>query len=296
MKNKSFTLIELLVVIVIIGILAGVITMTTNTYIEQANLAKAQAFSSNASNRLWKNLISEWTFDLPAVEGVTEDTGGSNDGTVVGATHIPRSSDQCVYGGCYSFDGENDYIIANQLKNQNSNECSVSVWINTSKDESFPGENILIGFNNVFPGVASSGFSIRLRDDKPSIAFRYADNSNYLDLYSGSKIIDGNWHLITGTYKNGDYLKKYVDGVLTQSVAATQGYLISTDELIIGGIPGNTKYLEGILDDVRIYNTALSLSEIKQEYVAGLDSLYSKGLISKEEYNKKIESLAFEGS
>ncbi|MGI6340770.1 MAG: hypothetical protein ACOX0B_01015 [Minisyncoccales bacterium] len=46
------------------------------------------------------------------------------------------------------------------------------------------------------------------------------------------------------------------------------------------------------MDDVRIYNAALSSSQIKQNYIAGLGSLLSKELISKEEYNARIEALS----
>jgi len=62
-KNKSFTLIELLVVIVIIGILAGVIMISTSSSIDKANFAKAQTFSNTVQEELLLNLVSEWTFD-----------------------------------------------------------------------------------------------------------------------------------------------------------------------------------------------------------------------------------------
>ena len=81
--NKSFTLIELLVVIVIIGILAGVIIVSTSSSINKANLAKAQSFSNTVQNELLLNLVSEWTFD----EGGAQDTWGNNDGTVSGADY-----------------------------------------------------------------------------------------------------------------------------------------------------------------------------------------------------------------
>ena len=47
MKNKSFTLIELLVVIVIIGILAGVIMISTSSSIDKANIAKLKIFEES---------------------------------------------------------------------------------------------------------------------------------------------------------------------------------------------------------------------------------------------------------
>lgn len=73
MKSKSFTLIELLVVIVIIGILAGIIIISTTSSIEKANIAKAHSFSNTIKNELFFNLVSEWTFDEDTA-GIAKDT------------------------------------------------------------------------------------------------------------------------------------------------------------------------------------------------------------------------------
>jgi len=62
-KEKSFTLIELLVVIVIIGILAGVIMISTSSSIDKANIAKSKVFSENIKDNLILNLTSEFKFD-----------------------------------------------------------------------------------------------------------------------------------------------------------------------------------------------------------------------------------------
>ncbi|MDD4358594.1 MAG: hypothetical protein PHY30_02135, partial [Candidatus Pacebacteria bacterium] len=48
----------------------------------------------------------------------------------------------------------------------------------------------------------------------------------------------------------------------------------------------------GLLDDIHIYNTALSSSQIKQNYIAGLNSMLANGNISKDEYNQRISDLA----
>jgi hypothetical protein len=50
--------------------------------------------------------------------------------------------------------------------------------------------------------------------------------------------------------------------------------------------------MRGRLDEFVIYNKNLSLSEIKQNYVAGLDSLLAQGGISKNDYSQRIKQLA----
>jgi len=63
MNNKSFTLIELLVVIVIIGILAGVIMISTSSSIDKANIAKLKVFEESVANNLAANMVSRWKLD-----------------------------------------------------------------------------------------------------------------------------------------------------------------------------------------------------------------------------------------
>ena len=48
--------------------------------------------------------------------------------------------------------------------------------------------------------------------------------------------------------------------------------------------------MKGRLDEMIIYNKNLSLSEIRQNYVAGLDSLLAQGGISKQEYNERLKT------
>lgn len=45
------------------------------------------------------------------------------------------------------------------------------------------------------------------------------------------------------------------------------------------------------MDDVGIYNAALSSSQIKQNYIAGLNLMLANGTMSKSEYNERIGSL-----
>jgi hypothetical protein len=53
-----------------------------------------------------------------------------------------------------------------------------------------------------------------------------------------------------------------------------------------------TGYFDGAIDDVRIYNYNLTSSQIKQNYIAGLDFLLSKGLVSEGEYDQRLNELA----
>jgi hypothetical protein len=72
------------------------------------------------------------------------------------------------------------------------------------------------------------------------------------------------WHLITGTY-DGTTMKLYVDGVVVASAAATGSIAVTSDPLDVGNKNGSTvgsDTFSGNLDDVRIYDRAISASEI----------------------------------
>ena len=97
------------------------------------------------------------------------------------------------------------------------------------------------------------------------------------------------WTFLTLIYKNG-YLTIYKNGAYynTKSVGEINIPLSGSSFLI-----GNTNYY-GSIDSVRYYNAAMTYSQIRQNYIAGLDSLLSNGNISKKDYNQKINELAHE--
>ena len=103
----------------------------------------------------------------------------------------------------------------------------------------------------------------------------------------------GTWYHVLGTYANGvGYI--YINGVSGTPQTLLNGDLGTNDlNLTIGKASYvDVFYWNGLIDDVRFYNAALSTSQIKQEYIAGLNSLLANNNISKEEYDQRIESLA----
>jgi len=285
MKSKSFTLIELLVVIVIIGILAGVIIVSVSSSINKANFAKAQSFSNTVQNELLGDLVSEWTFDIASNPG--EDTWGNNDGTVSGATYKTKADGVCVYGGCYSFDATDDYVqIADSQEMRMTQGGTIAAWI-YPKSRGYYGRIIDKTTNT----GGANGYMF------------YIESSNRLNLIinnitntisSNNAITFNQWQFVAATF-NSSGRKIYVNGVdITDSGGnATELPPNVAGVVAIGNRAGATdRTFDGLIDDVRIYKAVLSSAQIKQQYVAGLDSLLSKNLISLEEYNEKINSLA----
>jgi len=295
MRDKSFTLIELLVVIVIIGILAGVIMISTSSSIDKANFAKAQAFSSTVQDELLSNLVSEWTFDEPEEGGKTKDTWGNNHGTVVGATYKDYKSRECVFGGCYDFNGSANIDFGDILQ-IGLNSWTYSLWF---KGNSFAGTYLLTKTDNgATPFRMALGFN---SDSKIYFVFRDETNKHYglEDEYVANFNPDSNWHNINITIDRNSNLLCYLDGIRIgkrdiQNIS-NQNFLLNRS-FRIGSYTDTSNmprsFFNGLMDDVRIYNAALSSAQIKQNYIADLNSMLANGNMSKEEYNERINILA----
>ncbi len=287
MKSKSFTLIELLVVIVIIGILAGVIMISTSSSINKASFAKAQAFSQTVQNELLLNLVSEWTFDEPEVSGKTIDSWGNNHGTVNGGA--TRNTNNCVFGSCYDFDGVNDNIYINNDQSICFGTKDISISLFIKIDPSCP-EAMIIDKG----GIGRFWISTNATTGVIRINSYFGTGKDYW-LDGTKKVNDNNWHHIVAVFDRDDHEKIYMDGVFDGKLNMSGALLDSWDSTSPFRISSGTyHYFKGSIDDVRIYNAALSSSQIKQNYIAGLDSLLSNGNISKDDYNERINALAYD--
>ena len=300
-KNKSFTLIELLVVIVIIGILAGVIMISTSSSIDKANLAKAQTFSNTVQEELLLNLISEWTFDegtdqtidRVATNNDVKDTWGNNHGILTG-TLILKSEQNCVSGKCLESDGL-------------TNNC-FSVGQDTYANDLAIQENITIGlwfYSHIASTSGSSLISQRVAKDTYITHGRgITIINNNLRLWSRDK--DHIWQEINESIQhniwnyvvliqNGNVLTGYLNGKKITALNMNGNMGGSYYGYFRIGNYTNSSYLyDGLIDDVKVYNAALSSASIKQNYIAGLNSMLSNGNISNKEYNERINELAYD--
>jgi len=282
-KNKSFTLIELLVVIVIMGILAGVIMISTSSSIDKANIAKLKVFEESIQNSLAANMVSRWTLD----EGSgteAKDSWGSDNGTISGATW--RDSNNCVSSNCLSFDGVDDYVDCGSNENLNMKDGStMSAWVKRTSIDAVHRILHKGGQSNVALDY-TFGFGAS------NTVFFYASKStsSTVGVRTNQAYTTNEWLYIVGTY-NGTTYRIYVNGVEMPTQGAT-GTNTSTSSLFIGARNDGDQHMNGYIDDVKIYDTALTLSQIKQNYVVGLNSFLSKGLISEGDYNERILSLS----
>jgi len=279
MRDKSFTLIELLVVIVIIGILAGVIMISTSSSINKADIAKLKVFSESVKNNLMLNMVSEWKFD--ETSGTTAfDSWNNNNGTLVNFNFDVndgwKSGNKCVDNGCIEFDGDNDAITFNAIDLKNFYTIEAWVW----PDNQTGTDCFNIISNNAAPQFESPDDTLRL--------------TLYGRITALSDLKRYNWsHVLL--IRNNDYYSLYINGKNDNNASIAVG---NDTYRVIGAFVHSSVNLtdrepwHGLMDDMRLYNTVLPSSKIKQNYVAGLNSMLANGNISKQEYDQRINNLA----
>ena len=176
-------------------------------------------------------------------------------------------------GGHFNFDYTDDYVTTTGMANYSyTNGITVSVWYyNGGGTGSYRGV-----VTNGTVADRFGGFDLRLgREDY----FGGANNGTRLNwriTNSGgtatSRTIYANineWHNYVGTYNNST-VAVYKDGTLFDSTTLSGGGQLKTmsDSTTIARSPGTSEYLDGKLAIVKIYNRALSATEITQNFNA----------------------------
>jgi len=207
-------------------------------------------------------LISYWPFDINA-----NDNQGSNDGIVNGATHLPSDG---KFGGAFSFDGVNDYIDIgpmNIVAGSGNNGLTIAIWfkadslIDPAQADSACGPR-LISKATGFIAESNHYWMLGFCDSK--LRFRLKTEGTTTTLIASNGTLQTSvWTHAAVTY-DGTTMRLYKDGVLERSISKSG--TISTSNSVsanIGRNPDGSYHYNGLLDDARIYNRALSQSEIQ---------------------------------
>ena len=282
--SRGFTLIELLIVIAIIGILAGLVVVNMTGASESANVAKGKVFAASARNSLLSSMISEWRLD-----GNAQDFLGMNNGTVSGNPQYKAAGD-CVFDQCLEFDGTTDCLsIGNPENLQLTGDMTISMWV-------YP-TNVSGGRENPIDKAYGGEFALT-QEANGSLSYYQGPNggevSGYLSRGWNNVFKNNVWiNLILARDAAAHSIKLYVNGSdKGEGGSSWQNASTSTQPITIGcGYAGAG--FHGRIDNARIFNGKMSLSEIRSDYLLGLKDLLGKKLISFEEYSKNINESEF---
>jgi hypothetical protein len=194
---------------------------------------------------------------FPCDEGsgdTTRDAVSGLTATIHGATWVRSAG-----GACLSFDGVDDYVECPAAPALSPAEAiSLAVWVRPDKIPAV-GE----------PGIADKGYhNYALTYYGDGKVWWYTGNS---EVNVKAPVAPGAWHHVVGTYGEG-VMRLYVDGELAGSVQGKAGKIPATESFFFGTSKGDVQWTKGQtfcgrIDDVRVYNRALTPQEVYQAYL-----------------------------
>ncbi len=228
--------------------------------------------SSNAS--LNRGLIGYWTFDgkdMP--NGVALDKSGNGHTGLIYNIATSTFYGEGKIGQGLKFDGSNDFIEIGQTSlTNNMTAMSVSFWLNTSSFASCGSGNAAIIEKQYFThgwllGCSNTGYL--------GMTVYTTGGNGGMTVRTSVPITTNKWKHVVFSWDgnlNGAGAKFYIDGVdSTNLTQAGTGSRIddSTVPLHIARDVYDGQFYGGLMDDVRLYNRALTAAEVQQLYALG---------------------------
>lgn len=222
-----------------------------------------------------RGLVSYFSLE----DGNANDSAGSNDGTVVGATATVNGR----IGEAFSFDGTNDNITINTVLTNSLSTTTTGTWSAWVKlVDATPSEiKIITSFSDT---SANEFIHLRIKTTGELLAKTTDAGVAQWTLETDAAVFaDDTWVHVAVTH-DGTAPVLYVDGI-----AVAQTFTVATDktkwffdltDLDNGRIGnrnvnsgGETNHFNGVIDEVKFYNRALSAVEIETEYLRGKNHL-----------------------
>jgi hypothetical protein len=228
------------------------------------------------------NLISWWKFDDGS--GITaHDSAGSNDGTLENGP--PTWTTGIINGALYFDDTNSDYVSvpdSNSL-DFSTEDLTVSLWINLAdlgdggivgKYDNWGEYNYAVWYEGEILHF-EVGYPGETKDDPAQFE---------TVTWSAAVNIANQWYHIVGTYDH-NFVRLYINGQEADNESETRNLGEGTTPLCIGTVRYDgtsinvfnetNEYFHGLIDDVRIYNRALSVEEIEELYQQGFSGAFN---------------------
>jgi len=198
-----------------------------------------------------RGMVSYWRMNENAGTVLGDEVGG-NPGTIIGSSWQPGIS-----GSALDFNGTTDWVQIPDSPNLDITESiTLCAWAKTRGNDT----------NKIAQKGDWDGYGLgQSKWVGWTCSMQMADNVNHQLIWEQGIPILNEWYFLAFTY-DGATMKFYVNGQLKSSASVT-GLLKSTNRpFSIGSDNGNQKFFNGLIDEVILYNNALTAQEINDLY------------------------------
>ena len=198
-------------------------------------------------------LVAAYAFNEGSGSTTADASGQGNTGTISGATWTASGR----FGGALSFNGTSSWVTVNDAASLHlTSGVTLEAWVKLTAVTGWQAAVI----KEQPGGLAYSLYSNTDRNVPSGTIHTTSD----VNLYGNLKVPVNTWTHLATTY-DGATLRLYVNGAQVSSQAVAGQMPTSTSPLRMGGDSVWGEYLNGLIDEVRIYNRALSAAEIQTD-------------------------------
>ena len=215
--------------------------------------------AANAASANPAGLVAAYGFDEGSGTTVSDASGNGNNGTISNATWSTAGK----YGKALSFNGTNALVtIPDAASLHLTTGMTLEAWVDPTTVSAQWRDVIYKANDNFYLEATSTNAS---KPDGGLIA-----GGTYADAFGTAKLTANTWAFLTETY-DGSTLRLYVNGTLVASTAHTGAITTSTNPLQIGGDSLYGQNFAGLIDNVRIYNVALTAAQIQTDQTTAVN-------------------------
>ncbi|OQY55190.1 MAG: hypothetical protein DRR08_12665 [Candidatus Parabeggiatoa sp. nov. 2] len=234
-----------------------------------AKFISAAGLSCMMAGTAWADLNTGLVAHYPFNGNAQDVSGNKNHGIVKGPTLTQdrfKNADSA-----YNFEGANHSIVVPSSSSLNpANQLSIAFWIKINGITNDWSPIIYKGGSALLGGASNREYTVWLHR-QPYLALASAGNKSAQHVLNSKPITKGKWLFYTAVVDRRNHsMKVYLNGVLnTQSGDSYSSFNNNNHELVFGGRgEGHSSYSppKAVLDDIRLYNRALSADEVKQLY------------------------------